>query len=129
MRRGAGDAGSGGAESSRPGSVSTVGKTKLRSGARLSENEGEAAGSERREPKRKMYFPRRRDRRAGWTGRPGDFGLRGRRARWAFWARGQAGRGVGRAENQEKEISELEIGFLNLSRLWNFDMRIFPKFF
>jgi hypothetical protein len=48
------------------------------------------------------------------------------------------GRKVGRAENKEKEISELKIGFLNLPRLWkfiegdfrrNFDIRIFPKFF
>jgi hypothetical protein len=53
-------------------------------------------------------------------GRPGDFGLQGRRGRWAGWARGQAGHGVGWAENQEKEISELKIGILNLSRLWKF---------
>jgi hypothetical protein len=30
---------------------------------------------------------------------------------WAGWARGQAGCGVGRAENQEKEISELKLDF------------------
>jgi hypothetical protein len=53
-------------------------------------------------------------------GRPGNFGLRGWHDRWAGWARGHAGRGVGRAKNQEKEISELKIGFLNLSRLWKF---------
>jgi hypothetical protein len=50
------------------------------------------------------------DARAGWADRD-DFGLRGRRGRWAGWARGQAGRGVGRAENQEKEISELKLDF------------------
>jgi hypothetical protein len=27
----------------------------------------------RRDPKGKTYFPRRRDRRAGWMGRPGQF--------------------------------------------------------
>jgi hypothetical protein len=53
-------------------------------------------------------------------GRPGDFGLWERHGQWAGWARGQAGRGVDRAENQEKEIFELKIGFLNLSRLWEF---------
>jgi hypothetical protein len=53
-------------------------------------------------------------------GRLGDFGLQGWRGQWAGWARGQAGRGVGRAKNQEKEISELKIVFLNLSRLWKF---------
>jgi hypothetical protein len=41
------------------------------------------------------------DERAGWAGRD-DFGLRGRRGRWAGWARGQAGRSVGRAKNQKK---------------------------
>jgi hypothetical protein len=38
---------------------------------------------------------------AGWMGRRGNFGLRGRRDRWAGWARGEAGRRVGRAENLE----------------------------
>jgi hypothetical protein len=70
-------------------------------------------------------------------GRPGDFGLRGRRGRWAGWARGQVGRGVGRAKNQKKEISELKLDFKFIKALEicrrrfrrNFDMRIFPKFF
>jgi hypothetical protein len=49
------------------------------------------------------------DARAGWVGRAilacGDGG-------WDGWARGQVGRGVGRAENQEKkEISELKLDF------------------
>jgi hypothetical protein len=66
---------------------------------------GFTAGSGRREPKRKTYFPRRCDRHTGWMARSGNFGLRGRH---------------GRAENQKKEISELKIGFLNLSRLWKF---------
>jgi hypothetical protein len=30
------------------------------------------------------------------------------------------GRKVGRAENKEKGISELNIGFLNLPRIWKF---------
>jgi hypothetical protein len=30
------------------------------------------------------------------------------------------GRKVGRAESEEKRISELKIGFLNLPRLWKF---------
>jgi hypothetical protein len=30
------------------------------------------------------------------------------------------GRKVGRAKNKEKGISELKIGFLNLSRIWKF---------
>jgi hypothetical protein len=38
---------------------------------------------------------------AGWAGRD-DFGLRGRCGRWAGWARGRTGCGVGRAENQGK---------------------------
>jgi hypothetical protein len=59
------------------------------------------------------------DARARWAGRD-DFGLRGRlgqwlagpEAKWAGGARGQVGRGVGRAENQEKnEISELKLDF------------------
>jgi hypothetical protein len=44
----------------------------------------------------------------------------GRHGRWAGWARGRAGRKVGRAESKEKMISELKIGFLNLPRLWKF---------
>jgi hypothetical protein len=42
------------------------------------------------------------DARAGWAGWD-DFGLRGWHGWWAGWARSQAGRGVGRAENQEKK--------------------------
>jgi hypothetical protein len=42
------------------------------------------------------------------------------RGKWAGWARGQAGHGVGRAENQEKMNFRIKIGFLNLSRLWKF---------
>jgi hypothetical protein len=41
------------------------------------------------------------DARAGWAGRD-DFGPQGRRGRWAGWAGGQMGRGVGRAESKEK---------------------------
>jgi hypothetical protein len=41
------------------------------------------------------------DARAGWAGRD-NFILRGRRGRWAGWARRRTGRKVGRAENQEK---------------------------
>jgi hypothetical protein len=41
------------------------------------------------------------DARAGWAGRD-CFGLRGRRGRWAGWARGRTGRMVGRAESKEK---------------------------
>jgi hypothetical protein len=41
--------------------------------------------------------------RAGWADRDG-FGLRGRCGRWAGWARGRAGRKVGRAESKEKEF-------------------------
>jgi hypothetical protein len=41
------------------------------------------------------------DERAGWAGRD-DFGLRGRRGRWAGWARGRMARGVGQAENKER---------------------------
>jgi hypothetical protein len=43
------------------------------------------------------------DARAGWAGQDG-FGLRGRRGRWAGWARGRAGRKVGRAESKEKNF-------------------------
>jgi hypothetical protein len=42
------------------------------------------------------------DARAGWVGRD-DFSLRGRRGRWAGWARGRVGRKVGRAESKEKK--------------------------
>jgi hypothetical protein len=38
---------------------------------------------------------------AGWAGRD-DFGPRGRRGRWAGWARGRTGRKVGRAESKKK---------------------------
>jgi hypothetical protein len=41
------------------------------------------------------------DARARWAGRD-CFGLRGRRDRWAGWARGRTGRKVGRAESKEK---------------------------
>jgi hypothetical protein len=56
---------------------------------------------------------------ARWADRD-DFGRRGRRGWWAGWARGQAGRGVGQAENQEKRNFQIKIGFLNLPRLWKF---------
>jgi hypothetical protein len=71
-------------------------------------------------------------------GRPGDFGLRGRRGRWAGWARGQAARGVGWAENQEKKKFSNENWIFKFTKALkicrrrfrrNFDMRIFPKFF
>jgi hypothetical protein len=71
-------------------------------------------------------------------GRPGDFGLRGRRGRWAGWAIGQAGRGVGLGQKLGKRnfriknwifefIKALEICRRRFRR--NFDMRIFSKFF
>jgi hypothetical protein len=41
------------------------------------------------------------DARAGLASRD-CFSLRGRRGRWAGWARGQTGRKVGRAESKEK---------------------------
>jgi hypothetical protein len=76
------------------------------------------------------------DARAGWVGRD-CFGLRGQRGRWAGWARGGMGRGVGRAESKEKNFGiknwifeftmALEICIRRFRR--NFDMRIFPKFF
>jgi hypothetical protein len=76
------------------------------------------------------------DTRARWVGRD-DFSLRGRRGRWAGWARGRTGRGVSQAESKEKnfriknwifEFTEaLEICRRRFRR--NFDMRIFPKFF
>jgi hypothetical protein len=43
------------------------------------------------------------DARAGWASRD-CFGLRGWRGRWAGWARGRTGRGVGRAESREKNF-------------------------
>jgi hypothetical protein len=49
----------------------------LTAGARLTERRERGGLLERREPKGKMYFPRRRDRRAArWAGRDG-FGLGG----------------------------------------------------
>jgi hypothetical protein len=41
--------------------------------------------------------------RAGWAGRD-CFGLQGWRGRWAGWARGRTGRGVGRAESKENSF-------------------------
>jgi hypothetical protein len=38
---------------------------------------------------------------AGWAGRD-CFSLRGRRSRWAGWARGRTGRKIGWAERKEK---------------------------
>jgi hypothetical protein len=61
-----------------------------------------------------------------------------RHNQWAGWARGQAGRGVGRAKNQEKMNFRIKIGFFEFIKAleicrWrfrrNFEMRIFPKFF
>jgi hypothetical protein len=43
------------------------------------------------------------DVRAGWAGRD-DFGPRRRHNRWAGWARGRTGLGVGRAESKEKNF-------------------------
>jgi hypothetical protein len=71
------------------------------------------------------------DARARWAGR-GGFGLRGQRGQRAGWARGRVGRKVGRAENKEKGIFELKIGFLNLPRLWKFvegDLGVFTNSF
>jgi hypothetical protein len=53
------------------------------------------------------------DARAGWAGWD-SFSLWGWHSRWAGWAEAE------RAESKEKMISELKIGFLNLSRLWKF---------
>jgi hypothetical protein len=73
----------------------------------------------RREPKGKTYSHRdATDARAGWASE-GCFGLRGQRGQRAGWAKGRAGRKVGRVKSKEK-ISELKIGFLNLPRLWKF---------
>jgi hypothetical protein len=58
------------------------------------------------------------DVRAGWAGQALS-SCGGRHGRWVGWARGQAGCGVGWAENK-KMISELKIGFLNLPRVWKF---------
>jgi hypothetical protein len=77
------------------------------------------------------------DVRARWAGRDG-LGLWGWHGQWAGWARGRGGHKIGRAENKEKGISELKIGFLNLPRLWKFvecdlggilTRGFFPKFF
>jgi hypothetical protein len=43
------------------------------------------------------------DARVGWAGQD-DFGLWGWGGRWAGWARGQTGHGVGRAESKEKNF-------------------------
>jgi hypothetical protein len=43
------------------------------------------------------------DAQAGWAGQD-DFGLWGWRVRWAGWARGRTGRGVGWAESKEKNF-------------------------
>jgi hypothetical protein len=45
----------------------------LTAGARLTERRGRGGRLGRREPKGKTYFTRRRDRRAGWMGRPEQF--------------------------------------------------------
>jgi hypothetical protein len=76
------------------------------------------------------------DARTGWADRD-CFGLRGRCGRWAGWARGRTGHGVGRAESKEKNFriknwifeftKALEICRRRFRR--NFDMKIFPKFF
>jgi hypothetical protein len=76
------------------------------------------------------------DARARWASRD-DFGLRGWRDRWAGWARGRTGNGVDRAESKEKNFRIKNWIFeftksLEICRRkfrWNFDMRIFPKFF
>jgi hypothetical protein len=47
--------------------------TELTARAQLSEKRGRGSRRGRRDPKGKTYFPRRRDRRAGWIGRPGQF--------------------------------------------------------
>jgi hypothetical protein len=38
----------------------------------------------------------------------------------AGWAKGRVGRKVDRAESEEEDFFELEIGFWNLPRLWKF---------
>jgi hypothetical protein len=59
------------------------------------------------------------DARAGWAGRD-DFVLWGQRGWWAGWARGQAGRGVGRAKNQEKKKFLNENWIFEFTMLWKF---------
>jgi hypothetical protein len=83
----------------------------------------------RREPKREDVFPVKTRPTCGLDGPAGTVsacgggaasGLAGPEAEWAARSAGPKSR---------KRISELKIGFLNLPRLWKFDMRIFPKFF
>jgi hypothetical protein len=52
---------------------------------------------------KRIFREDKTDARAGWVGRD-DFGLWGRRGRWAGWARGRTGHGVGRAESKEKNF-------------------------
>jgi hypothetical protein len=57
------------------------------------------------------------DARAGWAGRAlSAWG--GRRGQWVGWAERPGGPQGRPGRNQEKRISELKIGFLNLPRLW-----------
>jgi hypothetical protein len=70
-----------------------------------------------------------------WPARDG-FGLWGRRGQWTGWARGRVGRKVGRAKIKKKNFRIKNWIFeftkpLEICRRfrWNFDMRIFPKFF
>jgi hypothetical protein len=59
------------------GSAGELGRLEVGDGtdswARLTERRGRGGRLGRREPKGKTYFPRRRDRRAGWMGWPGWF--------------------------------------------------------
>jgi hypothetical protein len=75
------------------GSVSVGWETKLTAGVHLTErDERERDQLGRREPKRKTYFCRDAiDTRAGWASEEG-FGLQGKEAGGAGWAKGQVGR-------------------------------------
>jgi hypothetical protein len=80
---------------------------------------GEAAGSEGTNQKgRRIFREDAIDARAGWAGRD-SFGLLGQRSQWAGWAE-RLGGPQGWPGRNQKRISELKIGFLNLPRLWKF---------
>jgi hypothetical protein len=96
----------------RPGSVGGGKGVNLTGGAQLIERRGRGGRLRKALSERENVFPTKTRPTRGLDGSAGTVSACGERCgRWAGWARGRTGRGVGRAENQEKKISELKLDF------------------
>jgi hypothetical protein len=76
-------------------------------------------GVNQRRKRTSVITPMARVGRAAWAGL-WLWPIEEERPAGAGWAKGLVGRKVGRAESEEEDFFELEIGFWNLPRLWKF---------